>query len=69
MIDYASEMAWREDIRRDTTNDQFTGVMWRIFDAGLSADWMNYCRGNKRKGELLYQGSDADSPAIHSQTP
>jgi hypothetical protein len=38
MIDYASEMAWREDIRRETTNEQFTGVMWRIFDAGLSTD-------------------------------
>jgi hypothetical protein len=56
MIDYASEMAWREDIRRETTNEQFTGVMWRIFDAGLSTDWTNYCRGNKRRGEILYQG-------------
>jgi transposase-like protein len=66
MIDYASEMAWREDIRRDTTNDQFNGVMCRIFDAGLSTDWTNYCRGNKRRGEILFQG---ESLPTHSQTP
>lgn len=57
MLDYACEMAWREDVRRQSTRDQFGMLMGRVFRAGVSSDWFNYCRGNKRNGELLFQAS------------
>jgi transposase-like protein len=56
MLDYASEMAWREDVRRKNTEQQMQLLVKRVFGAGLSSDWTNYCRGNKRKTELLFQG-------------
>ncbi len=55
MLDYATEMAWREDVRRMDTRNQMAMLMGRVFGAGLSNDWINYCRGNKRAGELLFQ--------------
>lgn len=55
MLDYACEMAWREDVRRKATKGQLENLLARICGAGLSADWMNYCRGNKRKAELLFR--------------
>jgi len=57
MLDYATEMAWREDVRRQDTIHQMHGLVRRVFGAGLSCDWLNYCRGNKRKRELLFQAS------------
>jgi transposase-like protein len=61
MIDYACEMAWREDVRRKDTHAQLQGLIQRVLGSGISADWINYCRGNKRKVELLFEG--AQSPA------
>lgn len=55
MIDYATEMAWREDVRRRDTAEQLQTLVRTVFAAGLSADWINYCRGNKRKAEILFQ--------------
>lgn len=55
MLDYASEMAWREDWRRKDTGQQLHSLVRRVFGAGLSVDWMNYCRGNKRQAELIFQ--------------
>jgi transposase-like protein len=54
MLDYATEMAWREDVRRRNTADQLQNLVATVFSAGISADWINYCRGNKRKTELLF---------------
>jgi len=62
MIDYATEMAWREDVRRQNTADQLQALVKAVFAAGLSADWINYCRGNKRKTEILFQ-APAVAPA------
>lgn len=59
MLDYATEVAWREDVRRRDTRSQLAALLGRVFGAGPSTDWMNYCRGNRRKGELLYQASPA----------
>ena len=56
MLDYAAEMAWREDMRRRDTEDQLRTLIRRVFKAGVSFDWTNYCRGNKRRTELLFQG-------------
>lgn len=58
MMDYACEMAWREDVRRQSTLEQMGSLADRIFRAGLSTDWINYCHGNKRNAELLFQASD-----------
>lgn len=55
MLDYANEMAWREDVRRENTEIQLGTLVRRVFGAGISSDWKNYCRGNKRKTELLFQ--------------
>lgn len=57
MLDYASEMAWREDVRRQDTEAQIGGLFKRLCRAGLSQDWLNYCRGNKRQMELLFQAT------------
>jgi transposase-like protein len=54
MLDYATEMAWREDVRRRNTADQLRNLVATVFSAGVSADWINYCRGNKWKTELLF---------------
>lgn len=55
MLDYASEMAWREDARRRSTKNQLVDLFSQSCRAGISDDWINYCRGNKRKIELLFQ--------------
>lgn len=55
MLDYATEMAWREDVRRQDTKTQMAALLGRVCNAGLSTDWFNYCRGNKRKAELLFR--------------
>ena len=56
MVDYAMEIAWREDIRRTNTRDQLSQLVKSVFRAGVSFDWCNYSVGNKRKTELLFVG-------------
>lgn len=55
MLDYACEMAWREDMRRRNSKDQVYSLFHRVCRAGISTDWINYAHGNKRAGELLFQ--------------
>lgn len=55
MLDYATEMAWREEVRRLNTKQQMAALMGRVLSAGVSTDWFNYGRGNKRAGEILFQ--------------
>lgn len=54
MLDYATEMAWREDARRMNLLQQMTHLFGTVCLAGESNDWMNYCRGNKRQVELIF---------------
>lgn len=54
MLDYAIEMAWREDVRRKNTRTQFDMMVKRIFNAGVSRDWINYSHGHKREAEILF---------------
>lgn len=63
MLDYASEIAWREDVRRDDTNQQMRDLFSRVCTAGVSMDWINYCRGNKRQTELLFQAGPSPAPS------
>lgn len=55
MLDYATEMAWREDVRRKDTGRQLALLVGRVLGAGLSTDWRRYAQGNRRKVELLFQ--------------
>jgi transposase-like protein len=54
MIDYATEMAWREDIRRENTRVQLADLVKRVFGAGMSVDWRGYSQGHKRQVELMF---------------
>ena len=56
MLAYAVEMGWREDVRRLSTSEQLQMLLRCVFSSGISPDWSNYCRGNNRKVELLFQG-------------
>lgn len=60
MVDYACEMAWREDFRRKGTLEQMRSLFGRVCTSGPSTDWVNYCRGNKRPCELLF---NVDTPS------
>lgn len=54
MLDYATEMAWREDVRRIDLLGQLVNFAQRVFSAGISTDWLNYNRGHHRTKELLF---------------
>lgn len=63
MLDYAWEMAWREDLRRKPTKKQVKNLVSRVFaSAGISKDWINYGHGNMRKGEIMFQVGELDAP-------
>ena len=51
MIDYANEMAWREDHRRESTIKQLNNLVKRVFNAGKSQDWRGYSQGHRRQDE------------------
>lgn len=54
MLDYACEMAWREESRRKNTLQQLKTLVIRVFGAGMSTDWHRYWQGNHRRTELLF---------------
>lgn len=58
MLDYATEIAWREDVRRLDVRQQMANIVGRVFSIGPLSDWTNYCRGNHRKMELLFVAPD-----------
>ncbi|WP_251358631.1 IS1595 family transposase [Kangiella sp. TOML190] len=53
MLDYAQEMAWREDTRRDTLLDQLSSLIRCVFSVGESVWWRGYHQGVRRNDELL----------------
>jgi transposase-like protein len=53
MMDYANEVAWREDVRRMSTAAQLRNLVHKVFDSGPSKWWLRYWQGNKREGEIL----------------
>jgi len=69
MIDYANEMAWREDVRRMDTWVQLSSLLERVFDAGVSKDWCGYAQGHKRAEEILFQAPPAQASAAGAQSP
>ena len=54
MIDYANEIAWREEVRRMDTATQLQKLVSRVFNAGRSPDWSRYSHGNHRQVEPLF---------------
>lgn len=56
---YLAEVAWRENVRKKNTFEQFFDLGSRLMRGGLSKIWRNYCRGPARKDEnLFYIGDD-----------
>lgn len=55
MLDYATEMAWREDLRCTDVFGQLVDFAKRVFAAGISTDWLNYNRGHHRTQEMLFK--------------
>lgn len=54
MIDYATEMAWREDYRRKTEGQKFKDLLRKSMSSGLSRWWRGYWQGSKRNNEMLW---------------
>lgn len=53
MLDYASEMAWREDLRRKSEKTRFDDLLGKSLRIGYSRWWRGYWDGVKRNNELL----------------
>ncbi len=56
-MDYACEMAWREDVRRLSTGKKLKHVLKTALSVGLSQWWRGYSHGHNRKEELLIEGN------------
>lgn len=50
---YASEMAWREDTRRQSLAQKFEGILTMVFRCGLSKAWRGYFQGHRLGFEYL----------------
>jgi hypothetical protein len=57
MHDYANEMVWREEVRRETPGSQLRILVRRVFYAGRSKDWRGYCQKNSRQEERLFMAA------------
>jgi transposase-like protein len=57
MHDYANEMVWREDVRREAPGSQLRILVRRVFYAGRSEDWRGYCQKNSRQEERLFMAA------------
>ena len=53
LADYADEMAWRESMRRRSTNDRLQVVREGALNTGRSLWWSGYWQGGYRRHELL----------------
>lgn len=50
---YASEFAWKEDMRTQSLRRKFLDLMDRVFQCGLSKAWRGYCQGYRLRMEYL----------------
>ena len=70
LLDYATEMAWREDVRLLSIGERAKELVQRISACGLSPSWRGYWTGVQRKQELLFwRGSWANSQFLSDQIP
>jgi transposase-like protein len=54
MADIANEMAWREDVRRQTQRYKLEQLLGGAFKYGRSQWWRGYWQGINRPGEILW---------------
>ncbi len=52
LLDYAAEMAWREDFRRVTPMGKLENIFRKTNNHGISRWWLGYWQGQKRGREL-----------------
>ncbi len=53
LTDYANEMAWREDTRRESMREKFVGLLKSVMKAGFSRWFGGYYQGNRRQTEIV----------------
>lgn len=53
MMDYANDMAWRDDMRRKPLLEFLTTLICKVMSVGSSIWWCGYQQGCHREGELL----------------
>jgi transposase-like protein len=61
LTDYASECAWRVDVRRLSTGEKIKHLFRTVLAVGQSRWWRGYTHGHHRKVEMLIEG---DQPAL-----
>jgi transposase-like protein len=54
MLDYANEIAWREDVRRQPTKLQIADLMAAVLNSGTSTWWRGYWQGHHREAEIVF---------------
>ncbi|QDZ28706.1 transposase [Noviherbaspirillum sp. UKPF54] len=57
LSDYASEQAWREDVRRLSTRQKLCHLLRTALGVGISRWWVNFTHGKHRDVELLVEGN------------
>jgi len=55
LINYATEMAFREDTRRDSNGAIFQNILGRAMKSPVSPEWCGYWQGNHRTDDGMYQ--------------
>lgn len=58
MLDYANEIAWREDVRRLGTRTQLGHLLHGCLEQGRSRWWRGYWQGAHREGELMFDPTE-----------
>ena len=53
LIDYGQEMAWKEDMRKESLKTQLRQLIHQVFSVGESVWWRGYYQGHKRNDELM----------------
>lgn len=61
LIEYASEIAWREDTRRESALAMLEGMLRVTLRTGESAFWRGYHQGHHRAGEILFPAKVKDA--------
>lgn len=61
LVEYASEIAWREDTRRESALAMLEGMLRVALQTGESAFWRGYHQGHHRAGEILFPATVKDA--------
>ena len=56
LVEYGSEVAWREDTRKLSTGKKLRHLLSRALSVGMSLWWRGYGQGVHRTDELLVEG-------------